>query len=61
MVLKVAVKPLSQSFPMEMRNFLSRTGKMCDLQAAIVMCRKVKRAVWVDCMMAPLGRPKRVS
>ena len=60
MVLKVAVKPLSQSFPMETRDFLARAGKMCAWRAARGIFGKDKRVVWVDCIVAPLGRPTRI-
>ena len=45
---------------MEMRDFLTITGKMCDWRAAIGMCRKSRRAVWVDLMVAKFGRPTRI-
>ena len=59
-VLKVAVKPLSQSFPMEMRDLLAIEGKICAWRSVRGMCGKVKRAVWVDRMVEPLGRPMRI-
>ena len=59
-VLKVSVKPLSQSYPMEMRDFLDRAGKMCAWRSAIAMFGKCKRAVWVERMVVPLGSPTRI-
>ena len=59
-VLKVALNPLLQSNPMEMRDLLDRAGNFFALRAARGMRGKVKRAVWVDRMVAPLGRPTRI-
>ena len=42
---------------MEMRDLLARAGKMCDWRAVRGMCVKFRRAVWMNRMVAPLGRP----
>ena len=44
-VSKVAVKPFSKSFPMEMRYFLARAGKICDWRDVRGICIKFRRAV----------------
>ena len=60
MVLKVAVKPLSQSCRMEMRALLDIAEKMYDWRAERGICGKVKRELWVERMVEPLGRQTRI-
>ena len=45
---------------MEMRALLARAGRMRAWWAVGGMCGKVRREVWVDFMVEPLGRPKRI-
>ena len=59
-LLNVAVKIFPHSVTMEMRALLEISGKMCAWRAVRVMCGKGKKLVWVDRMVAPLGRPKRI-
>ena len=42
---------------MDMRDLLEISGNICEWQAARGMCGKGRRSVWVDRMVAPLGRP----
>jgi hypothetical protein len=52
---KVAVQPLLQSWPMEMRGWEARLGKMLAWQAVGENPGRLRVAVWLERRIAPLG------
>jgi len=55
-LVKVGWYPLSQNWPMDSRELLARPGNICACWAVSGRCGKLRRAVWVDLMVLPLGR-----
>ena len=53
--LKVDVNPASASFPTEMRASCFMEGKMWVVLADSGRSWKVRRPVWEECILAPLG------
>ena len=55
--LKVDVKPASASCPTEIRALSCMEGKMLVVRAALGRSWKVRRPVWEERILAPLGCP----
>ena len=55
-VVKIAVQPASQSWPMETRLVLPREGNKWVVLAAVGSCGRLSSAVCVDCIVVPSGR-----